>query len=209
MGGVLVGQEVIQGGRVRRIISQQQDLTLAVLAFQDRYRAMPGDYALASTHLPCPGGCVNGDGDGKVDTIGAPAESLVAWSHLSAAGLLTSGFTVDAQTRTTSGNNTPRNAYGGYMHLAFDSTWGEPLASNDTRPRHNLKTGPGIPPSVLAEIDRKIDDGLPTVGRLQFSGYLSSDAAVLATGGTCLAGAVGQRQWGHGRDGDCGAATLF
>src|SRR5215510_8766093 len=48
LGGVLKGQELITGARVRNLISQQDGIKAAFFGFQDRYRALPGDYASAS-----------------------------------------------------------------------------------------------------------------------------------------------------------------
>jgi type II secretory pathway pseudopilin PulG len=44
---VLKGQELIRSARVRDIMVQQAGVEQAVLTFQDRYRAMPADYAQA------------------------------------------------------------------------------------------------------------------------------------------------------------------
>ncbi len=51
LGGVLKGQELITGARVRNLISQQDGIKAAFFGFQDRYRALPGDYAAASTNI--------------------------------------------------------------------------------------------------------------------------------------------------------------
>ncbi len=45
LGGVLKGQELITSARVRNLISQQDGIKAAFFGFQDRYRALPGDYA--------------------------------------------------------------------------------------------------------------------------------------------------------------------
>ena len=48
LGGVLKGQELITGARVRNLISQQDGIKAAFFGFQDRFRALPGDYAAAT-----------------------------------------------------------------------------------------------------------------------------------------------------------------
>src|SRR5204863_4357898 len=65
LGGVLKGQELITGARVRNLISQQDGVKAAYFGFLDRFRALPGDYALASTNINSV--TVNGDGNGKID----------------------------------------------------------------------------------------------------------------------------------------------
>ena len=69
----------------------------AVLAFQDRYRAMPGDYDKASTTLPCSDGCLNGNGNGRVEagTDGAIHEDILAWQHMSEAGFLRDRYVME------------------------------------------------------------------------------------------------------------------
>src|SRR5215203_6591843 len=70
LGGVLKGQELITGARVRNIIQQQDGVKAAYFGFLDRYRALPGDYANATATIAgvstakCNSG--NGDGDGTI-----------------------------------------------------------------------------------------------------------------------------------------------
>ena len=57
---VLQGRELVQNARVRDIIAQQGAAESAFLAFQDRFRALPGDYPNASTNIDCgPSPCLN------------------------------------------------------------------------------------------------------------------------------------------------------
>ena len=60
-GGVLKGQELITGARVRNLISQQDGIKAAFFGFQDRYLALPGDYRAADTSINCGATpCLNG-----------------------------------------------------------------------------------------------------------------------------------------------------
>ena len=61
LGGVLKGQELITGARVRNLIQQQDGIKAAYFGFLDRYRALPGDYATATTTVN--GVTKNGDAD--------------------------------------------------------------------------------------------------------------------------------------------------
>ncbi|HEU5284497.1 MAG TPA: hypothetical protein VFU53_11830 [Burkholderiales bacterium] len=210
---MLFGQNLIHDARVRSIIAQQGAVESAVLAFQDRYRALPGDYAGASIQIACaPSPCLNGDGNGWIDPVNANAlrEDILAWTHLAAAGLLENRFSMpSAGVLTPSDENTPSNALGAYMHLASDDTWGASL--NNVR-RINIKTGNMVPVEILAHVDSKIDDGRPGSGRFQFSTYAAIGAAPAAGGSTdaCTDAdtpdAVWQVQSGQS---NCGAATLL
>ena len=48
LGGVLKGQELITAARVRNLAAQLDGVKIAYLGFQDRYRALPGDYSNAA-----------------------------------------------------------------------------------------------------------------------------------------------------------------
>src|SRR4030095_6337542 len=88
---VVKGQELIHNARVHDIITQQTESEQAFLAFQDRFRAVPGDYPSASTNLNCaPTPCLDGNGNGRIEpgTGGAIHEDILAWQHLSAAGFV-------------------------------------------------------------------------------------------------------------------------
>jgi len=52
MGVFLKGQELIVNAQVRNAIDQGEAVTAAVYAFQDRFRAIPGDYAQAAANIP-------------------------------------------------------------------------------------------------------------------------------------------------------------
>src|SRR6266545_6313422 len=75
LGGVLKGQELITSARVRNLISQQDGVKAAYFGFLDRYRALPGDYANASTTITGVGAACgtngNGNGNGQIENSGA------------------------------------------------------------------------------------------------------------------------------------------
>lgn len=171
---VVQGQELIHNARVRSLISQQSAVSTAVLGFQDRFRALPGDYAEASTNIPCTPTCPNGNGNSRIEDVGTPREFILVWTHLSAAGFLNAGFSATSGTVTPGPDDSPTNAFGAYVQVIFDSSWGY---SGNTARRHNIKTGNQVPVEILAEVDAKIDDGLPASGRFQFSAYSGAGAA--------------------------------
>ena len=163
LGGVLKGQELITSARVRNIISTQDGIKAAYFGFLDRYRALPGDYSLATTNIPnCAAAtCPNGDGNGQI----LAAEVVASWAHLSKAGFITGSYNWDAVESPTT---TPTNPYGSFVQLIFDDVYRD-LAADAGTARHNLKTGNNIPSDILAEVDRKIDDGLVNIGQFRHS----------------------------------------
>jgi hypothetical protein len=210
---VIKGRELVQNARVRDMISQQGAAEAAFLAFQDRFRAPPGDYPAADTNLSCGSFiCLNGNGNGRVEpgTGGAIHEEILVWQHLVAAGFINGHYQMaNAAVTSPAPDNTPSNVFGGYMQAVTDSVWGY---SGNTASRSNIKTGNYVPASVLAEVDRKVDDGRPGTGRLRFSTFAGAGPAP-ALGGTpggCTDADSTSASWleANGSD-NCGAATLL
>jgi prepilin-type N-terminal cleavage/methylation domain-containing protein len=169
LGGVLKGQELITAARVRNIISSQDGIKAAYFGFLDRYRALPGDYLIANAQANIPGcaGCFGGvQGSGGGDGQIRGAEAIHAWEHLSKAGFITGSYISGSATPTAGPANTPTNPYGSLIQLIFDADYQDPGTATE---RHNLKTGANIPSDILAEVDRKIDDGLATAGQFRFT----------------------------------------
>lgn len=205
LGGVLKGQELIQNARVRNIISQQDGIKAAFFGFQDRYRGIAGDYpdALARQNIPgmntapCAGASLCG-GNGNGQITAASAEPIVAWMQLSLSGFISGGYTTNGAqlAAATTAANSPTNPYGGFMQIIFDNVYAGAVTA-----RNNVKTGAGIPATILGEVDRKIDDGNGNTGEFRFS--LFSGAAQ-----ACAPVATGIWDVNTGQA-NCGAASLF
>jgi prepilin-type N-terminal cleavage/methylation domain-containing protein len=171
LGGVLKGQELINTARVRALNNTVDGITAAWFSFQDRYRAFPGDYTQATINLPDPDGLVaDGDGNGLVGDAGgvdSPAERANVWVQLQAAGYITGNFDATGVAATEYGCATttcPDNGFGAGMNLSYGNQIRGGAAAVDT---HELITGRGIPVEVIAELDRKVDDGEPESGAMQ------------------------------------------
>ncbi|RLA09966.1 MAG: prokaryotic N-methylation site [Gammaproteobacteria bacterium] len=178
LGGALKGQELIKTAKVRSTINQLDGVKAAYYAFQDRYRALPGDYNQALVNLPRPpaGTTIrNGNGNGQVASGG---EAGQVWAQLGVAGFLTGAFDGGSATAnwTCASNRCLTNSFSGPMMLAFGSE-----ARGTGGSSHELWSGGQLPVNVIAEIDRKIDDGLPRSGTFQVGGSLNSGACATAT----------------------------
>jgi prepilin-type N-terminal cleavage/methylation domain-containing protein len=178
LGGVLKGQELITGARVRNFIQQQDGVKAAYFGFLDRYRALPGDYSnAAATIAGVAGGCGaggNGDGNGQITTAGN--ENILVWEHLSKAGFINGSYTCAA---TASQATSPSNPYGRFLNLIYDASYAAATPPPPTR--HNLQTGDNVPSDILGEIDRKIDDGNAMEGAFRGSGTVSTCWATTGT----------------------------
>ena len=202
LGGVLKGQELITGARVRNIIQQQDGVKAAYFGFLDRYRALPGDYAQATGTIQgvtvvaaCNNG--NGDGDGQIEAAGN--ENILAWEHLSRAQFINGSYTCAAAPAAAA--SAPANPYGQFLNLIFDNVY----AGANPQVRHNLKTGGAIPSDILGEIDRKVDDGSALTG--SFRGQ-TAGAGIDGTIANCYVAATGL--WVSTPGGtQCGGVTVF
>jgi len=207
LGGVLKGQELITSARVRNLISQQDGVKAAYFGFLDRFRALPGDYSLAATNIACTPACTNGNGNGQILTAVTDGvdEYIAVWSHLASAGFINGSYAYAVAPETPA--SAPTNPYARYIQLIYDNAYG----TGTPALRHNIKTGNGIPSEILAEIDRKIDDGNPVGGVFQFSVYPGGTAGSAGTAPT--GGAAGQcyvgTTWTAPTVSNCGAASLL
>ena len=200
LGGVLKGQELITAARVRNMISTQDGVKAAYFGFLDRYRALPGDYTAANANANIPGcvsSCFGGDANGQI--LGA--EAIHAWEHLSRAGFVTGSYISGSATPTAGAANTPTNPYGSLTQLIFDAVYQDPGTPSN---RHNLKTGANIPSDILAEVDRKIDDGSAAGGQFRFSSF----GGAVTTADACFNATTSAWQSAT-PNANCGATSLF
>jgi len=199
LGGVLKGQELLTGARVRSVIQQHDHFKAAFFGFMDRYRSPPGDYPAATVNIPgvstvC---ATAGNGNGNALIEAASGEAILAWDHLSKSGFLNGTYSCSGNT-VVDATTSPRNPYGQFLHLAYDDNY-----AGTTMLRHNLKTGSNIPSDILEGIDRKIDDGNALQGTFRGSTY----SAGAATDPACWAA---NGVWsGQVVISNCGAALMF
>lgn len=159
VGGVLKGQEMITNSKLKRMEGDNAGISAAMLSYQDRYRAVPGDDDLADRRFsiytdgvndPAPAQ-INGNGDGVIDGdwMAAPnTETANFWKHLRAAGLVDGSGDDDTQ---------PSNAYGGLIGLHDGS-----LQISG----HVIIFG-SIEGPIARVIESRLDDGSPDAGRIQ------------------------------------------
>jgi len=209
LGGVLKGQELITSARVRNLISQQDGVKAAFFGFLDRYRAYPGDYNQAVANIPGCAACQNGNNNGQItaNTVAGATidEQIAVWEHLSRAGFINGSYTYAAAPETTS--SAPTNPFGRYLQMIYDNVYDPPASAV----RHNLKTGNQIPSDILAEIDRKIDDGSATAGSFRFSAYPGQTGAGTPPvgSGSCYLAAAPNGWVANAPVPVCGGTSLF
>ncbi len=207
LGGVLKGQELIQSARVRNLISQQDGIKAAFFGFQDRFRAYPGDYGQAVANISGVGTACgtggNGNNNGQIEQ--ANGEYIMFWDHLSKAGFINGSYTCTGNSTQTTNTN-PTNPYSMFLVMIYDNVYADPAAAAI---RHNLKTGNQIPADIMAEVDRKIDDGLADRGAFRFSAHTGLTVGTPPTPANCFTAATGNWIVTGTVEVNCGGASLF
>ncbi|BCX87949.1 hypothetical protein MIN45_P0316 [Methylomarinovum tepidoasis] len=154
LGGVMKGQEIVKNAKIASLQNAVKEVSAAVLAYQDRYKALPGDDKKASEHLGIDkrfnAGKNGGDGyiNGKWNSTNESDESRLFWKHLRAAGLLAG-----------SGTDQPTHAFGGLMGIQH-SVWNM---------RGPVLCFQGVPGDVATILDNKLDDGKANSGDVRVS----------------------------------------
>jgi prepilin-type N-terminal cleavage/methylation domain-containing protein len=165
LGGVLKGQELVNSAKVKNLANDLRAVSTFVYAYQDRFRALPGDDPAAATHLnggalaTTPAGSVgnariNGDWNSTTKTD----ESFLFWQHVRLAGLAT------GTPLTAAPDYTPRNAEGGVIGIT-----GDPVLTAATTPYTATfyVCSQGIQGRYARQIDTMMDDGNPTTGAVR------------------------------------------
>ena len=154
LGGVLKGQGLIDSARVKNIIQQSTSLTAAVNAYQDKFRALPGDDVQGTSHAP--GATGNGNGDGQI------AEYQLAPQHLALSGFITGSFNGSTDFMTS--------AQGGAVYIYNDVVGGR--GGNGVRLDN-------LPDSFAEQVDSKLDDGKFNTGSVRATGPYTNDGSVI------------------------------
>lgn len=168
LGGILKGQELINGARVRNLADQNSGVQAAYYGFIDRYRQVPGDMSATNATTSIGATVLNGgDGDGGVDnTI---TEAAGVWEQLARANFLSGGFTLPTAVVATEANylanqNAPINAFNAPIILSRNDGY-----TGTGGVRLNLHLGINVPVGIARELDVKLDDGLPNTGVLRLT----------------------------------------
>lgn len=163
LGGVLKGQEMIENARIKNLINDIDGVSAAIHAYQDRYKALPGDDRLASTAVRGWADSVAGGGNGVLVNNNAfdsgNGENNYLWQHLRYAGFISGNPA--GTTANLDGRANPTHSYNGKIGVtATNTTWGLGL-------RGNLICASAIPGKAAQALDSHFDDGLPNTGAVR------------------------------------------
>jgi prepilin-type N-terminal cleavage/methylation domain-containing protein len=180
LGAVQKGQELINSGKAKAVMADFRNAATMLSAFQDRFRALPGDDAQASNHLAgaanaasasgqTPG---NGNIEGLWNSTSASDESVILWQHLRLANLATGDTTAPASASDLN-SWLPRNQEGGRIGIQSG-----PLISNWSGRQFICQDN--ISGRVAQQVDSNMDDGAPSTGSIRF-GAMSGNSLVPTT----------------------------
>jgi len=177
VGGIMAGRTLYRQSLILSVGVDSQRYAQAALTFQQKYGALPGDFANATSYWSS---SFNGDGNGKInyDT----AEQLYAWNQLANAQLIQGTYTGVAGANSAwehiIGTNCPASKIknGGFginyigVRNSSDTTWftgnyGHAIIFG------GYVSGDTVGSAVLAgaealAIDKKFDDALPATGNI-------------------------------------------
>jgi prepilin-type N-terminal cleavage/methylation domain-containing protein len=196
VGGVMVGQDLIQSAQIRRTASRIEAINTAVNTFKLKYNGLPGDLANATRFFP---GVTSGDGNGRIEFswwksgIGTVYEAVLFQQQLSLAGLIEGNY--DGTWNSYLNGQVIASDVGGYLILsgAGNSNLYQVYANNYHSelmtlyiadvPKNGIQgmsciqgmswdncscRAPGaITQSVAFRYDTKFDDGIVSTGRIR------------------------------------------
>jgi prepilin-type N-terminal cleavage/methylation domain-containing protein len=194
LGGILKGQELINSARVRNLADSTSGIQAAYFGFMDRYRKVPGDWAVSAADDAI-GGTINsgGNDNGRLDNSGLWVEPNALWEHLSKAGFISGSYVGPTTEPTTTNNAAPLNPFNAAIVVAR-SNWYQDISATAPSTRLVLIIGRGTPVDIARELDTKLDDSNPETGNLR--------SAEDGTGPL-----TGTSAWGTGEAGNCVNAT--
>ena len=163
LGGILRAQEVVNGAKVKKLAYEFEAVPACIHAYQDRYRALPGDDPAAASHLAGANAApLASRGNGVIDSAWnstvAADESRLFWQHVRLAGLAPGPVDVADPLYT------PRNAAGGV--LGVSSGTGPQLQVAGMTGEYQVCSS-GIPGRLVKQLDVLIDDAETAAGHMR------------------------------------------
>jgi prepilin-type N-terminal cleavage/methylation domain-containing protein len=162
LGGILKGQELINSAKVKNIANDFRVVPTYIYAYQDKFRALPGDDAAVATHVTggTPATGTGARGNGLIDGVwNAPEtgteESNIFWQHVRLANLA-------AGPTTPGAGFGPLNAVGGRIGVSSAAT---PYITGMTGTYQVCSTG--IQGSFVKQLDIQMDDGNTATGSMR------------------------------------------
>lgn len=164
--GQAKGSLLLDVARAKNLESDFRNVATAIYAYQDKYKAIPGDDAQAVQHISAPASTI-GNGNELIDgnwyDTGSTSEAYLVWLHLRLANL------VDGPADTAAADYQPVNTFG--RQIGIQSGKGgtnTPIvtASGAAPTGAYFICSRGIPGRLVSSLDIKVDNGNPATGSM-------------------------------------------
>lgn len=163
LGGILKGQELINSAKVKNLANDFRVIPTYIYAYQDKFKALPGDDASADTHVTgatkatTPGTVGNGVIEGKWNSTTGTDESALFWQHVRLSNLAA------GPTAVADADYYPKNAVGGRIGIT-SATTGQTVGNITGT---YLVCSGGILGKFAKQLDIQMDDGNTETGSLR------------------------------------------
>jgi hypothetical protein len=168
LAGVIKGQELLSNAKVKSYATDFHNIPTMIYGYQDKFKGLPGDDALASTHMPgatlatTPAGTVgNGVINGNWDTTANTDETCLFWQHLRLAGFAPGSIIVDCSANS---DYWPKNANGGQIGVQSNEAF---TTMTGTMTGTYMICSKNIPGQFVLQLDTMLDNGNPATGSLR------------------------------------------
>lgn len=173
VGGILSGQALIKGAAMRSYIKQHDQYYTAAMNFRDKYFGLPGDITNATSfwgQAAAPLACLNtastdartcnGDGDGQLYVSASSYEYMRAWQQMANAGLIEGKY--------DGVNNSPISKLNTTKTVNYYYFGSIPAGTQQVQGDYGntYYTADGLRPEDAWNVDTKLDDGKPMMGKL-------------------------------------------
>lgn len=175
IGAIVAAQELITQAKIRRLVSDINNIQTSVNTFKIKYNFLPGDFPNAGSiwsvsgcsDLPTPG--CNGNGNWQLDynySYGDGEETYRFWQHLSLAGLTSKKYTGRLLSRDQFQSSWSDKVFIGTMYNSpFSGKYKNNYFQIGAWYAYYATAGAFTPIDAYA-IDLKIDDGIANSGKL-------------------------------------------
>jgi prepilin-type N-terminal cleavage/methylation domain-containing protein len=172
LGGILKGQELINSAKVKSLANDFRTIPTYIYAYQDKFKALPGDDTNANTHVAGSANATtptakqgNGVLEGNWYSGTATDESYLFWQHVRLSNLAPGPTTV------TDPDYWPKNAMGGVIGINSASA-GAVQITGMTGTYQICSTG--ILGKFVKQLDIQMDDGNTETGSMRATANVTS-----------------------------------
>jgi len=180
LGGILKGQELINSAKVKNLANDFRVIPTYIYAYQDKFKALPGDDRTADTHVtgatnPPAANAGNGVINGNWNSTTNTDESFLFWQHVRLANLAA------GPTGLADATYIPQNAVGGT--LGVSSTQGAQVHITGMTGTYQI-CSKGLLGKFVKQLDIQMDDGNTATGSMRAvldTAAVNASAGVLTT----------------------------